>query len=89
MRKYVIEIGHQRKQFFTNVLADEDNRFAASLERLALKKVANNEVFGHIKTIFDRERSKKDFKDKTKKETFAIRMKVCKITRLLIHQLIN
>ena len=38
---------------FANVLADADNQFAANLERLALKKAVINEVFNHIKKIFD------------------------------------
>ena len=32
------------------VLADEANQFCSSLEKLALKKAANNEVFEHILT---------------------------------------
>ena len=89
MRKYVIEIGHQRKQFFTNVLADEDNRFAASLERLALKKATDNEVFDHIKNSLIESVARRILKIKTKKETFAIRTEIWKVTLLLIHQLIN
>ena len=58
----------EETELFANVLADEDNRFAASLERLALKKAANNKVFDHIKIIFDRERGKKDFKDKNEEK---------------------
>ena len=38
---------------FASILADEENNFCDSLERLALKKSANNEVFGSIKTIFE------------------------------------
>ena len=33
------------------VLADIDNGFAEALERLALKKAANDEVYEHNKTI--------------------------------------
>ena len=64
----------EKTELFANVLPDEDNRLAASLERLALKEAASNEVFDHIKKIFDRERGKKDIKTKTKKQTFALRM---------------
>ena len=71
MRKNVVVIGHLRKKLFANVLAHEDNRFAASLERLALKKAPNNKVFGHIEKIFDREQGKKDFKDKNEERNFC------------------
>ena len=33
---------------FAEVLADESSQFCTSLERLALKKAANNELFEHI-----------------------------------------
>ena len=33
----------EESEFFADVLADENNRFADNLERLALKKAANNE----------------------------------------------
>ena len=33
---------------FAEVLADESNQFRTSLEKLALKKAANNELFEHI-----------------------------------------
>ena len=56
---------------FANVLADEGNRFAASLERLAFKKAANNEVFDHIKNIFDRERGMKEFKVNNEERNFC------------------
>ena len=39
----------EETELFANVLADEDNRFTASLEWLASKKTANNKVFDHIK----------------------------------------
>ena len=38
----------EKTELFADVLADEDNQFAASLEKLALKKSANNELFDHI-----------------------------------------
>ena len=43
----------EETELSANALADEDNRFAASLERLSLKKAANNEIFDHIKKTFD------------------------------------
>ena len=43
----------EETELFADALADEGNRFAASLERLSLKKAANNEIFDHMKKIFD------------------------------------
>ena len=40
-------------ELFAGALADEDNRFAASLERVSLKKAANNEIFDHMIKVFD------------------------------------
>ena len=40
-------------QLFAKVLADEENCFGHSFERLALKKSSNNEMFEAIKVIFD------------------------------------
>ena len=39
---------------FAKVLADDENTFAVSLEKLALKKYAYNEVLSQIKIAFDR-----------------------------------
>ena len=61
----------EETELFANVLADKDNRFAANLVRLALKKAVNNKVFDHIKKIFDRERGKEDFKDKNEEKNFC------------------
>ena len=41
-----------------------------------------------MRKVFDREQDKMNIKDKSE-ETFAIRMVICKVTYLLIHQLIN
>ena len=38
---------------FSKILADEENCFGENLEKLALKKSSNNEVFVCIKVIFD------------------------------------
>ena len=38
---------------FAEVLAHYENAFAVSLEKLALKKSANNKVFSQIKIAFD------------------------------------
>ena len=39
---------------FVKVLADDENSFAVSLEKFALKKSANKKVFSQIKIAFDR-----------------------------------
>ena len=46
---------------FAEILADTDNGFAAALERLALKKSANNEVFEHIQRLFNAELDSEEF----------------------------
>ena len=38
---------------FCSILADPNDKFLSSLEKLALKKSSNNEVFLHIKNAFD------------------------------------
>ena len=55
---------------FAKVLADDENAFAVSLEKLALKKSANNEVFSQIKIAFDRALRDPDFKKKNEELHF-------------------
>ena len=45
----------EETRLFAKVLADEENCFGINLEKLALKKSSNNEVYSCIKTIFDEE----------------------------------
>ena len=40
---------------FSEILADPANNYASSLEKLALKKLLNNELFEHVKNTFDEE----------------------------------
>ena len=40
---------------FCEILADPRNNYAASLDKLALKKSSNNELFKPIKNTFDEE----------------------------------
>ena len=47
---------------FSEILADPTNNYAASLEKLALKKSSNNELFEHIKNTFDEELNYREFK---------------------------
>ena len=49
-------------ELFVKVLAYLENNFALSLEKFALKKSANNEVFEHIKNTFDTKMDKEIFK---------------------------
>ena len=45
-----------------DVLADPENNYAISLDKLALKKSSNNEVFEHIKIDFVKEMENEDFR---------------------------
>ena len=51
-------------ELFALVLTDEENNFASSLETLALKKTANNEVFESLKKIFDEKLKELSFAEK-------------------------
>ena len=43
----------EETRLFAQILADEENCFGENLEKLALKKSSNNELFSCVKTIFD------------------------------------
>ena len=47
---------------FSDILADPTNNYAASLEKLTLKKTSSNELFEHIKNTFDEELNDGEFK---------------------------
>ena len=49
-------------ELFAEVLADLENNFAISFEKMALKKSASNEVFEHIKNTFEMKMDNKIFK---------------------------
>ena len=49
-----------------DVLADTENNYAVALDKLALKKSSNNEVFEHIRTAFLAEMEKEDFRVRNK-----------------------
>ena len=51
-------------------MANDKNAFAFSLEKLALKKSANNEVFSQRKIAFDQALRDPDFKKKNKELHF-------------------
>ena len=46
---------------YADVLADSKNSFAATLDKLALKKSSNNEVFEHIQKELATEMETEDF----------------------------
>ena len=56
---------------FGEVLAEEEDNFAAALEELALKKVANNEVFTLIQKIFDQKGRENDFTEVNEAKNFT------------------
>ena len=72
----------EEMELFAAVLTDDENCFAANLERLAFKKSANNEVFLHVKKIFDRELKKDEFKIKNEESNFTRRGVVFKYDEL-------
>ena len=51
---------------FAGILADTENNYAVALDKLALKKSSNNEVFEHIRTAFLAEMEKEDFRVRNK-----------------------
>ena len=58
---------------FTEVLVDEEHNFAAALEGLALKKVANNEVLTqNTQKIFDQKLKENDFMEVNEAENVTI-----------------
>ena len=55
---------------FAKVLTDDENAFVVSLEKLLLKKSANNEVFSQIKIAFEQALRDSDFKKKKEELLF-------------------
>ena len=55
---------------FSEVLADPVNGFVFCLDRLALKKSSNNEVYEHINKSFDEELAKEEFIEINEKNNF-------------------
>ena len=60
------QLTENKLELFVEVLADPENNFAIALEKLALKKLANNEVFKHIKNTFEMEMDSEIFKQNDK-----------------------
>ena len=67
-RKNQVKFSRNRKwteeelEQFSIILSSEENCFALALEKLALKKSSNNEVFEHIKKYLDRALKEKEFR---------------------------
>ena len=53
-------------EIFADVLAEPENCFAVTLEKLALKKSSNNEVFDHIQNAFVSEMAREEFQLRNK-----------------------
>ena len=71
---------------FSEILADPANNYGASLEKLALKKLLNNELFEHIKNTFDEELNDREFKLMNIKK-ISQKMAILYRTKLWIHRL--
>ena len=56
---------------FSEILADPTNNYAASLDKLALKKSSNNELFEHVKNTFHEELNDHQFKLMNIEKNFA------------------
>ena len=67
---------------FAEVLADPDNAFASCLDKLALKKSSNNEVYENIKKVFDQELKKEDFIAINERNNFIEKGKVVRYKKL-------
>ena len=61
---------------FPEVLVDPVNGFAFRLDRVALKKSSNNEVYEHMRKILYEELTKKDFIEINEKNNFKDKGKV-------------
>ena len=58
-------------ELFAEVLTDDEDNFAFSLEQLALKKSSNNEVFEHVKITFDKALKTPEFIYENEKNNFS------------------
>ena len=52
---------------------DEEHCFALNLEKLALKKSSNNEVFSYIKKLFDKALNEKEFQTVNESKNFSLK----------------
>ena len=72
---------------FNEILPDPINNYTASLEKLALKKLSNNELFEHIKNTFDEELNDREFKLINIEKNFTKKITILYRTKLWIHGL--
>lgn len=56
---------------FSNQLSDEENCSALNLEKLALKKLSNNDFFPNIKKLLDLILENKSFRDQNNRNNFV------------------
>ena len=61
----------EETELFAEVLSDPDNCYARSLQMLALKKSANNELFEHIQITFDCVLDEVTFRLRNEKNNFT------------------
>ena len=61
-------MSEEELELYAIILSSEENSFASALEKLALKKSSNNEIFQHIKKILDGALKDKDFKNENEKQ---------------------
>ena len=62
---------NEEKIIFAEILADTDNNFLLVIDKHTLKGFSNEEVFGHIKSLFDVALRDEAFIDKNEKENFT------------------
>ena len=58
----------KRRAILAEILADTDNNFLLIIDKLALNYSSNEDVFGHIKSLFDAVLQEKAFIDKNEKK---------------------
>ena len=58
----------KRRAILAEILADTDNNFLLIIDKLALNCSSNEDVFGHIKSLFDAVLQEKAFIDKNEKK---------------------
>ena len=61
----------KRRAILAEILADTDNNFLLIIDKLALNCSSNEDVFGHIKSLFDAVLQEKAFIDKNEKKKFT------------------
>ena len=65
----------KRRAILAEILADTDNNFLLIIDKLALNCSSNEDVFGHIKSLFDAVLQEKAFIDKNEKKKNSLTKK--------------